>query len=217
MNVAYPYLAITGSGLEGEVLTVLAGTRKPLTGRQVARLARRGSDRGLRLALSRLAEQGIVETMDAPPAVLYSLNLDHIAAPMAMELAGLRERLLRSLRESAMSWPIQPTHVSVFGSAARADGDEHSDIDVFVVRPTTVDIDDAAWREQLDVLAENVRRWTGNHAGISEVGEAELGELARDRPPIVAEIERDGVTLVGKDADALLRAAKRDPRRSGAV
>jgi hypothetical protein len=60
-------MAVIGAGLEGEVLSVLAGTSKPLTGREVARLARRGSDRGLRLALNRLAEQGIVDTLAAPP------------------------------------------------------------------------------------------------------------------------------------------------------
>jgi hypothetical protein len=213
MNLAHPHMAITGGGLEGEVLSVLGGTLKQLTGRQVARLARRGSDRGVRLALNRLAEQGIVETFDAPPAVLYSLNLDHIAAPIAIRLAHLRQQLLDLLKESASAWPTPATHLSIFGSAARADGDEQSEIDLFVVRPGTVDAEDAAWRGQLDALRESVRRWTGNHAGISEVGEAELRELATERPPIVRDLERDAVTLIGKDVAQLLRAARRNARR----
>src|SRR4051794_459560 len=98
MDVARPYAAVIGSGLEGEVLSVLAKTTRPLTGRQIARLADRGSDRGLRLALNRLGAQGIVDTMDAPPAVLYSFNRDHIAAPLAIALVDLRSALFDRLR-----------------------------------------------------------------------------------------------------------------------
>jgi hypothetical protein len=54
-----------------------------------------------------------------------------------------------------------------------------------------------------------VRRWTGNHAGVSEVGEDELTRLAAERPPVVAELERDAVTLAGVDARRLLKAAGR--------
>ena len=89
MDVSRPYAAITGPSLEVESLAVLAGTTKPLTGRQVARMVRHGSDRGVRLALNRLAEQGLVDTLEAPPAVLYALNREHIAAPVAVALVGL--------------------------------------------------------------------------------------------------------------------------------
>ena len=175
MDVARPYAAVTGGGLEGEVLTVLAGTTRPLTGRQVARLARNGSDRGLRLALNRLAEQGLVDTQDAPPAVLYTLNHDHIAAPVALALVGLRSALCDRLRDAIAQWEIPPVHVSLFGSAARGDGDATSDIDLFVVRPQPLAVEDQIWRAQLDSLANDVVRWTGNHAGISDVGEDRAG------------------------------------------
>jgi hypothetical protein len=216
MDVGRPYAVLTGGGLEGEVLEVLAGTTKPLTGRQVARLARHGSDRGVRLALNRLAEQGLVDTLDAPPAVLYTLNRDHIAAPVALELVGLRGALLDRLRGTLAAWGIPPAHASLFGSAARGDGDLDSDIDLFVVRPADVAAEEPAWREQLESLERDVRRWTGNHAGVSEVGEDELARLVADRPPVVADLERDAVTLVGADARRLLKAgsAPRDDSRS---
>jgi hypothetical protein len=209
MDVARPYAAVTGGGLEGEVLAVLAGTTRPLTGRQVARLARNGSDRGLRLALNRLAEQGLVESQDAPPALLYTLNRDHIAAPVALALVGLRSALIDRIRGTIAEWDVLPVHASLFGSAARGDGDATSDIDLFVVRPQSVAVEDQTWRAQLDSLARDVARWTGNHAGISEVGEDELDALVGDRPPVVAELERDAVTLAGPDARRLLRAEGR--------
>jgi hypothetical protein len=209
MDVARPYAAVTGGGLEGEVLAVLAGTTRPLTGRQVARLARNGSDRGLRLALNRLAEQGVVDTQDAPPAVLYTLNREHIAAPVALALVGLRSALFDRIRDAIAEWDVPPVHASLFGSAARGDGDTSSDIDLFMVRPRAVAVEDQSWRAQVDSLARDIARWTGNHAGISEVGEDELDALVGDRPPVVTELERDAVTLAGPDARRVLNAAIR--------
>jgi hypothetical protein len=208
MDVAFPYIAVTGGGLEGEVLSVLAGTSKPLTGREVARLARRGSDRGIRLALNRLAEQGTVDTLAAPPALLYSLNRDHVAAPVVLALAGLRNTLLERLRSTIAAWELPARHASLFGSAARADGDSRSDIDIFVVRPAEVSAEDAGWRGQIDSLSRDAARWTGNHVGISEVGEQEMTALAGDRPPVVRELQRDAITLAGPDAARLLKAAR---------
>ena len=205
MNLSRPYAALMGEALQGEVLSVLAGTTRPLTGRQIARLASHGSDRGLRLALNRLAEQGLVDAFDAPPAVLYSLNRDHIAAPIALELADLRGELFRRLRTAIAEWQVPAVHASMFGSAARGAGDASSDIDLLVVRPQNVGSEDPTWRGQLHDLTVAVERWTGNHAGISEVGEDELSELASKRPPVVEELERDAITLAGPEARHLLR------------
>jgi hypothetical protein len=207
VDVSHPETAVTGGSLEGEVLAVLAGTTKPLTGRHVARLARRGSDKGVRLALNRLAEQGIVDTLEAPPAVLYTLNRDHIAAAVALALVGLRGALLDRLRTTIGAWTVPATHASMFGSAARGDGDNNSDIDLFIVRPATVSPEEAAWRAQLDSLGRDVTRWTGNHVGISEVGEEELTALAANRPPVLADLERDAITLAGPDARRLFTVA----------
>lgn len=42
---------------------------------------------------------------------------------------------------------------------------------------STLDQEDPRWRSQLDQLAADVLAWTGNHAGISEVGESELSRV----------------------------------------
>src|SRR5687767_14018970 len=173
MDVSRPHTAVIGGALQGEVLSVLAGTTRPLSGRQIARLASHGSDRGLRLALNRLAEQGLVDAFDAPPSVLYSLNRDHIAAPIALELADLRAELFRRLRTAIAEWQMPAVHDSMFGSAARGAGDASSDINLLVVRPQNVGSEDPTWSGQLHDLTVAVERWTGNHACISEVGEEE--------------------------------------------
>ena len=78
-----------------------------------------------------------------------------------------------------------------------------------MVRSARVSAEGLAWREQLEALERDVRRWTGNHAGICEVGEDELVRLLPERPPAVAELERDAITLVGEDVRRLLGAVRR--------
>ena len=46
-------------------------------------------------------------------------------------------------------------------------------------------------------LAESVRAWTGNHAGISELAESDLAELRRTPPPVLEDVRADGIDLAG--------------------
>lgn len=112
-------------------------------------------------------------------------------------LADLRARFLQQLRDLIAGWATQPLHASLFGSAARRDGNAESDIDLLVVRPHDVDEDDQQWRHQLDELEERVHAWTGNSVQISELAADELAELRRDRPAIVDELRRDAIELAG--------------------
>ena len=205
MDLTRPYSAVSPT-IEGEVLTTLARTTRPLSGREVARLVRRGTQPSVQRALNHLVEHGVVDSQEAGGrAVLYTLNRDHLAYPAVEILARLRSDLSRRLRESIGSWAVKPVHVSVFGSAARGDGDTRSDIDVFLVRPGRVDEDDASWRSQVDALTSEITRWTGNPVSISEVAERQIEGLKRARPEIVAELERDSIVLAGPPATELLR------------
>lgn len=203
MDLSRPHAPITHR-LDSAVLLVLAGTTRPLTGREVARLAPEGTQPGIWKALQRLVDQGLVRRAEAGSASLYSLNREHLAAPIAESLAGLRSELLQRLRDELRSWPIAPEHASLFGSAARRDGDTSSDIDVLVVRPAEVDEDDPAWRQQLDRLADRIYAWTGNRAALAEIATSRATELRIARPAIVDELEQDGVHLAGKQLDDTL-------------
>jgi len=143
---------------------------------------------------------------EAGNAYLYTLNREHLAAPALEQLADIRSVLERRLRTEIAEWEIAPAHASIFGSAARGDGDNSSDIDVFVVRPRGVSEDDPGWRAQLDQLSENVQAWTGNHVGLSEVSATDVRRLRRERPPIVEELRADAINLAGLTATELLGA-----------
>jgi predicted nucleotidyltransferase len=59
------------------------------------------------------------------------------------------------------AWPTQPIAAWLFGSAPRAEADTGSDIDILVVRPNQLP-DDETWQKQVDDLADQIRRWSGN-------------------------------------------------------
>ena len=206
MDVARPYTTICPT-LDSGVLSVLAGTTRPLTGREIARLVGRPSHSGVLDALNRLAEHGLVDRQEAGRALLFTLNREHLAAPAVDVLAGMRTELLNRLRNAIGAWEIAPVHVSLFGSAARGEGDTRSDIDLFVVRPSSVTEEEPRWRAQLDLLARQVERWTGNRAGIAEAAESEISRLRTDAPPIVDELRSDAIALAGSEATALLGEA----------
>ena len=205
MDVAHPQSVISPT-LDGAVLTLLARTNRPLTGREVARLLERRSHGGVLDALNRLTKQGIVNRQEAGRALLYTLNREHVATPAVELLAELRPELLRRLSEAIGGWKIAPAHASMFGSTARGDGDTDSDIDLFIVRPDEVDEDDATWRGQLDSLSSQAFRWTGNRAAIAEVAVKEVKRMRRQNSPIVKDLRSDAIALAGPEVSAILVA-----------
>jgi predicted nucleotidyltransferase/biotin operon repressor len=195
MDVSKPFAALS-SGVDADVLVALAGTSTPRSGRELARLTGR-SNTGVQHVLDRLVDQGLVERMETGRAFLYSLNRDHLLAPAVDEMAGARAELVRRLREAFGEWKASAFHASLFGSAARGDGDVDSDIDLLVVRSADVGAEEPQWREQIEQLARDVRRWTGNNAGIVEIAEEELPQLRQDRPPVIDSVSDDGIDITG--------------------
>jgi len=199
MDLSQPYAVICPS-LEGPVLDVLAHTTRPLTGREIARLARRGSERGVRLVLHRLVAHGLVSAQQAGP--------DHVAASVVESLLRLRAELIERIRQDVEGWSRQPVHVSVFGSAARGDGHTDSDIDLLIVRPEDVAEDDPQWREQLHRVAEQIGRWSGNHASLHETSPKGLKALVRRREPIIASLRDASIALAGPELADLIANRK---------
>jgi predicted nucleotidyltransferase len=206
VDLARPYASI-GPTLDPGVLTVLAGANRPLTGREIARLVGRASHSGVIAALDRLVNQGLVEREEAGRAFLFTLNREHLAAPAVELLADLREELLRRIRSTVDGWVVKARHLSLFGSAARGEGGRESDIDLFIVRHGAIEPEEPVWREQVDLLAWQVERWTGNPARIVEVEDHELARLRKERPPVVEQLMTDAISLIGSDVSTLLGSA----------
>lgn len=197
MDVSHPIRGIIPS-LDAPVLEVLAGTTTPLAGREIQRLTGVGSHRGVQLVLRRLVAQGVVFADARSNAVYYTANRRHLAWPALETLAGLRALLVRRLSEEIASWPLKPRHASLYGSAARGDGDAASDIDILLVRPNGIAEDAEPWEEQVVGLREAATAWTGNPVQIFDIDETRLAEHVAAHDPLVDAWLKDGRLLAGK-------------------
>lgn len=207
MQLSHPLRVVTAA-LDGDVLAVLSRADAAFTGREVARLVG-ASKEGVRHALARLVEQGIVRREPAGTAQMYRLSRDHLAAPAIIALAGLREELLQRLRRALADWQPAACYAALFGSAARGQERPDSDLDLFLLRPDGITADHPAWDAQVAALAEHATAWTGNDTRILQVGVDELGDV--DEPGgVLDDVLRDGIPLAG--SEAALRRARRSVR-----
>ncbi|MGK2948643.1 MAG: nucleotidyltransferase domain-containing protein [Acidimicrobiales bacterium] len=156
------------------------------------------SQKGTNLALRALVRTGLVLAESHPPAILYRLNRHHLAARSIEELATLRARLIEAMQDHLAGWAIPAWGAWLFGSAARGDGSDDSDIDVLVVRPDLEDDAEAAWAAQLDQLATAVTAWTGNRCRVVEYGADELTSLLETDDRLVDGLRSDGIALTGR-------------------
>lgn len=196
LNLSRP-LAVVTPTVDADVLVVLAGASASFTGRQVHQISGRHSEKGVRNALQRLCLQGLVSRTPAGSADLYELNRDHLAAEHVLGLARMQAELWRRISAMASGWRLVPLYVAVFGSAARGDMNLDSDIDLFVVRPDGLDIDDVDWVSQMGNLSDRVTAWTGNDTRVLEMKVAEVRAGLLTPEPVLIDIQRQGLALFG--------------------
>lgn len=204
MNLSRPLRTLFPS-VEAAALESLLSNPGARSGREVARLADVSHPAASR-ALNWLVGQGVVEREQAGRAFMYRLNDQHLAVTSIRDLASLRVRLVEAIREDFAGWEVQTLHASLFGSVARDGGDQQSDVDLLVVRPSNTPVDDAQWREQLDGLSQQILAWTGNHAGMAEIDLLDLKRLeTRPSTGVLSEVMRDGIQVGGISLKSLLR------------
>ncbi len=194
MDLRHPLRSLVPS-LDGAVLEVLAGTESGLGASQIARLSYDGSRSGQAPILDRLVRQGLVTAEPANQGFLYRLNRDHLLAPAILHAAGLRGRLLKLLGAQAGTLTPRPVHASVFGSFARGEAGEESDIDLLLIAATDQDITE--WESAIELIERTVRLWTGNSCSCMAFSLERLRELFAEREPIVDSWTVDGVLVMG--------------------
>jgi len=240
VNLTDPTGSIT-STLDGPVLAVLALAGRPMTAGDVSSHMPRGSEIGVRRSLARLVEQGTVRATEMGRNRVHELNREHVAAPIAELLAGLRLEVWKRLRAKLATWNPKPQYACVFGSAARADGESDSDIDVLLVHAPfpgeadprrrsagltqlagfaselmTMQLTErqaAKWRRQVDELHRQVEAWTGNRMQALEMSTFEWADHRRRQTPIYQEIARDAIKVAG-DTDPLASVRDTAGRRA---
>jgi len=176
---------------------------------EVAALTARGSEVGVRKSLGRLVEQGIVRATEMGRNRVHELNRDHVAAPIAEALAGLRLALWKKFRGTLGAWDPKPVYGCVFGSAARGDGDASSDIDLLLVIARQLTSRQAAkWDRQVARLHDLVPAWTGNPLQVVEMSVFEWADHRRRRTGLFTEIDRDSIQVAGETSLMSVRTGR---------
>lgn len=194
MDLSAPTAPLLHGGTSA-VLGVLAGTSAGLTGRTVARLAGL-SHAGAGKILTQLVEHGMVLAEPVGAANAYRLNRQHLLVGAALDMVHALDRLEIQLSEAVGSWSVSCAGCALFGSAARRDGTTRSDLDVLVLRPDTVSLDDPKWRAQLDDTASQVEHWTGNPLSWVEFDLGTFTGMITGSDPLIGELRRDAHWLI---------------------
>jgi predicted nucleotidyltransferase len=192
-------------GAQGRVLTVLARTEAELTMRAVAELAGVSANQTT-VVLNRLVRLGLVERRDVGSAGLVRLIRDNEAARAVLALADLQRGVLARLAGEARKIRPAPACLVVFGSFARGDANENSDIDVLAVRPLGPKVDDGRWTTALGLWTDRASWIAGNPVNLLDVTMVELSSLVRREREPWRTIVEEGVVLVG-DIPSGFRAA----------
>jgi len=192
--------------LDGPVLQVLARADRLLSGRQVHAEAGTGSVAGVRLVLQRLASTGLVHVDEAGSSLLYRLNRSHLAAQAVELLANLRATFADTLSANIAAWRIPPLHASLYGAAARGEGDHKSDVTLLLIRSDEVTTDNRLWEEQVGGLMSDIVELTGNPVDVDELSLRDLANHHHAAIPVVDQWLDTPTILHGPRLQTLLAA-----------
>lgn len=205
MDLSSPINSVIPSA-HGAVLSVLARTHEPLSGRQVSVLTdgRVGQVRTNEV-LGQLSDAGVVLREHRPPAKLYRLNRDHVAASGVIALVGQWEELLQRIRDELASWAQPPMAAALFGSASRGAAGPGSDVDILLVPSPDAPVDEGVWPVQVDLLVERVHTWSGNACEVLVLTADDVQEAVERRDRLVQELRASSIPLACQDVRTLLR------------
>jgi DNA-binding Lrp family transcriptional regulator len=193
-------------GSQGRILAVLAETTGELSLRTIARLAGVSPAQASRI-LPQLVQLGIVERREAPPTALFRFVYENVASQFVHGLSRSRDYVLGDLGRRAGTLAVRPLSVVVFGSLARGEADEASDVDVLFVRPEGLDDDN--WSASLEEWRRSAHLLTGNRVEVLEADASDVGRLLRSHKPLWKDIAQEGVVVFGESLQQLraLRSA----------
>jgi predicted nucleotidyltransferase len=184
MDFSAPYKVITPT-LEGPILRALAGVETTLTRTQILNLVEGKSEAGVRKALARLVEQGIVTEERVGSRYSYYVNREHLLWPSVEGLLRAGQLLQERVEELTSVWEVPPLSVELFGSVADGSSDTASDVDILVVRRALDAGEREVWERQIEDLTDQVARWTGNGCDVVVLSPEELAAADERREPIL--------------------------------
>ncbi|MDW3214765.1 MAG: nucleotidyltransferase domain-containing protein [Ilumatobacteraceae bacterium] len=206
MDFVHPVQAVI-PGAQGRVLAVLAEATAEFNLRTLARVAGISVAQASRV-MPGLVELGLVARREVPPSSQFRLIRENVAAQAIVQLARSRDRALTQIADSATALAPSPVSVIVFGSFARGEADEQSDLDVIVVRPDEIADDDDAWAAAIEQWRNEARAITGNEVEVLEIARDQMPARLESGSTLWRDVVRDGVVIHGLALDELNPVAR---------
>ncbi|WP_144713132.1 nucleotidyltransferase domain-containing protein [Curtobacterium pusillum] len=197
MQLTQPLATLVGP-TQANALRVLSRTDAGMTGRQVSRVAGAAQHTGIKRALDKLEQVGLVQVERGLQHSSYRVNREHLLWPaveLSLRAGDELERRIAAFVEDADAGVLS---VSIFGSLARGTATESSDVDLLVVFADGVDT------EVVVRLGDLVRRWTGNECQVFDVTRADLRRFVAEGDPLVGSWRDEARTVFGPDVRSLL-------------
>lgn len=201
----FPLDAALGTPAKVAVLRVLSSTKVELTGRETARLAGVSVPQAIN-ALNELAKRRIVLRRQAGRAGLYAINdrLDLVKKgllPLFRHESQLIDFALTKFRGSIGDSAVT---LALFGSRARSDSHEASDVDLLVVLR---EANDSA-RDSILRAAQGVSEKTGLHVSPLMLTLKECRNATGQKKILLETILKEGRHVAGKPLGELLHARR---------
>jgi predicted nucleotidyltransferase len=195
-------------GLRGHVLTVLLRSRRPLTGREVARRAGTVSHSSVKLVLDSLTAAGIVRlSLVSGAGHFYELNRGHVLAEPLRQMDQALDEFLAMAQRLIRSWPTAPLSVVLFGSVARGTSTADSDVDLLIVWPD--DRSHAPWWTTARVEFTNqLQAFVGSSVSLVEFSLDDWREAIESDDPFIVSIRDEGRSVHGADVRNLVAATR---------
>ncbi|NQX34761.1 nucleotidyltransferase domain-containing protein [Herbiconiux sp. VKM Ac-2851] len=194
--------------MEAEVLRVLAGADAEFSAPEVHRLVGSASQFGVRKALVRLSETGLVHSTTHGNSTFWKGNRRHVLWPAIEAAVDARRMFLDRLRSELAKRDGLAAYL--YGSFARRSAGPESDIDILIVHP-----DDTSHDTIVDFafdLGEKILAWTGNEGHLYNATRTVVRESVDAADPVIVSIRQDAVTVIGPDFEQLLRQLRVEAR-----
>jgi predicted nucleotidyltransferase len=130
-------------------------------------------------------------------AALVRLVRENEAARSVLSLVNLRQGVLARLAGEARKIRPVPICLAVFGSFARGEAHEISDVDVLVVAPPDARDDGVQWTAALGQWSDRAARIAGNPVNLLEATLEEWPSLVRRQREPWRTIVEEAVVLIG--------------------
>jgi predicted nucleotidyltransferase len=173
--------------------TLFVNPNRRWTGRELARAARVSAAQAAR-DLADLADTSVLTREVVGKSYLWQLNASHVLTPILADLfrgeAGVRSELLRTVSEGLRSVGIEKARI--FGSVARGEERNDSDVDLFL-QVRTASASDAV-EAALDRIRTRVWDKFGNPVSTLVYSRSDVAQRAN--PAFLRTIDQEGLEVL---------------------